>query len=593
MSGVGSGVAGGGPGGIYMPPVGGSTDGGAGTGGTMSPGSPGGRAGTSSCSADGGVLPPTMTPGRGVPNLPSPGAMVTAAVAPPAVSGGTLRVLSGGQIAVAADPDRDRVYVVDLSARTVATTVVLQTGDEPGRVIEDAAGRVHVALRHGGAIATFDPRQAQPTVTRRAICASPRGLAYDATGDLVHVACADGELISVPAAGGAAVRSLQLQRDLRDVAVDGSRLRVTRFRSAELLTVEASGTVSSTMSLPSFATPRARSGQMFSAGAAWRMMPTADGGVAVLHQRGVVDTIRPAPGGYGGVNPCDAIVHPAVTTVAPDGTVKTGPALPGLVLAVDMAISPDGAKVAVVSLGNATNQPVMPSSGQVGPQLTRVFVTDMASATDQTVGCKPDSTHGPCLPPNTSIQDTSTGTIMTGCPADPTVVGQPIAVAFQDNDSVVVQSREPAMLTLLRDGGKIDLSGESRADTGHLYFHANAGGFIACASCHLEGNDDGRVWDFGCDVSGNVAGLRRTQSLQTGLRGTEPFHWSGDEANFDALMADVLVGRMSGPKLTSDQGNAMLSWIDAQPRPLRPAPANPRPSSAAPRCSTTRRTSGA
>ena len=34
-SGVGSGVAGGGPGGIYMPPVGGSTDGGAGIGGTM------------------------------------------------------------------------------------------------------------------------------------------------------------------------------------------------------------------------------------------------------------------------------------------------------------------------------------------------------------------------------------------------------------------------------------------------------------------------------------------------------------------------------------------------------------------------------
>jgi hypothetical protein len=314
---------------------------------------------------------------------------------------------------------------------------------------------------------------------------------------------------------------------------------------------------------------------MFSAGAAWRMMPTADGGVAVLHQRGVVDTIRPVAGGYGGVNPCDSIVHPAVTTVASDGTVRTGPALAGLVLAVDMAISPDGAKVAVVSLGNATNQPLMPTSGQTGPQLTRVFVTDMSSATDQTVGCKPDGTHGPCLPPNTTVVDTSTGAAMTGCPADPTVVGQPIAVAFQDADSVVVQSREPAMLTMMRDGGRIDLPGESRADTGHLLFHANAGGFVACASCHLEGNDDGRVWDFGCDVSGAVSGMRRTQSLQTGLRGTEPFHWSGDEANFDALMADVLVGRMSGPKLTSDQGNAMLSWIDAQPRPLRPAPANP------------------
>src|SRR3954469_1848151 len=88
----------GGAGGISMPPPGDSTDGGAGTGGTMAPGTPGGRAGTSSCSGDGGV-PPTMTPARGIPNLATPGAMVTAAVAPPAVSGGTLRVLSGGQIA--------------------------------------------------------------------------------------------------------------------------------------------------------------------------------------------------------------------------------------------------------------------------------------------------------------------------------------------------------------------------------------------------------------------------------------------------------------------------------------------------------------
>jgi mono/diheme cytochrome c family protein len=31
---------------------------------------------------------------------------------------------------------------------------------------------------------------------------------------------------------------------------------------------------------------------------------------------------------------------------------------------------------------------------------------------------------------------------------------------------------------------------------------------------------------------------------------------------------------MTGPKVTPDQGNALMSWIDAQPRPLRPAPSN-------------------
>jgi hypothetical protein len=152
--------------GIVEPPVGGRTTEGTGGGGgipvTMgtggTTGSPGGRSGAS-CSVATGPTPTMTTATRGVPFPPTLGTMVTAAIAPPAVSGGTLRVLADGQTAVAADPDRDRAYVVDLSARAVIATVMFQAGDEPGRVIEDAAGRVHVALRHGGAIASFDPRQ--------------------------------------------------------------------------------------------------------------------------------------------------------------------------------------------------------------------------------------------------------------------------------------------------------------------------------------------------------------------------------------------------------------------------------------------------
>ena len=540
-----------------------------GVAGTTAPGR-GGAAGTMSSCASSGTAGTSMMSGRGIPMPPTTGALTTLSSPPPAVSGGTLRVLSDGVTAVAADPDRDQVYVVDISARTVTATIALDPGDEPGRVIEDGAGRVHVALRHGGAVATFDPRQ--PALIRQAVCASPRGLAYEAASDLVHVACADGELVSLPASGGPAVRTLRLDRDLRDVVVDGARLRVSRFRSAELLTVEANGTVSKRTGMPEFKAMTARAGQRFTAGTAYQMVATPDGGVAILHQRGVVDPIRPTPGGYGGFNPCDSIVHAAVSAVAPDGTVKTGPVLAGLVLAVDMAISPDGRKAAFVSMGNATNKQ---SAATTGPQLTRVFVTDLATATDETIGCKPDGTHGPCLPPNTTLIDPTTGQAMTGCPANPQVVGQPIAVAFAGDGSVVTQSREPAMLSLA-DGTNITLSTDSRADTGHLLFHANAGGFMACASCHNEGDDDGRVWTFDCSSANPTAamGPRRTQSLQTGLRGTEPFHWSGDEANFTQLMSDVFVTRMSGPKLDAPTVDALVTWIDGQPKPKRPAPAN-------------------
>ena len=51
-------------------------------------------------------------------------------------------------------------------------------------------------------------------------------------------------------------------------------------------------------------------------------------------------------------------------------------------------------------------------------------------------------------------------------------------------------------------------------------------GYISCASCHLDGDSDGRVWDF----TDRGEGLRNTSMLTTALRG--PLHWTG---NFDEL----------------------------------------------------------
>ena len=550
---------------------------------------------------DVGTIPPSplcgSTDGTGVgvgggPVMPTPtgvsfsqfppqfGTTVVATTPPPAISGGTLRVLADGNTAVAADPDRDRVYIVDLTARTVRATITLNDGDEPGRVVGDAQLRAHVALRHGGALVSIDTVSGT-LLQRRAVCAAPRGVAYDAATDLVHVACAGGELVSLPAAGGDAVRTVMLDRDLRDVVVDGPRLRVSRFLSAQVLTVEADGTVSGRIAPAGFRWIAARGGQLFTPSVAWKMEEMPDGsGTMMLHQRGVDEEVQPVVGGYGGPDACGSIVHPAVTMVSGNGQVKSGPALAGMVLAVDMAISPDSKRVAFVAAGNSTN--MIP--GDTQPDLTQVFVSDTDSMTDDTVGCQPDGTHGPCsasfvggrpIPPGTNTMTGAGGAaggtsqpVVCGLPDPnvPQVVGQPIAVAFAGDGSIVVQSREPAMLSF-RDGGHVTLSTVSRTDTGHLIFHSNAGGFLACASCHAEGNDDGRTWNFTCQ------GPRRTQSLQAGgLAGTAPFHWDGQETDMPRLMTDVFVGRMSGPTLGQDQIDVLVKWVDAQPRVPRAAP---------------------
>ena len=75
------------------------------------------------------------------------------------------------------------MYIVDLTTKSVRATISLNPGDEPGRVVADAAGRAHVALRHGGALVSIDT-VAGVLLQRRAVCAAPRGLAYDAATDL-------------------------------------------------------------------------------------------------------------------------------------------------------------------------------------------------------------------------------------------------------------------------------------------------------------------------------------------------------------------------------------------------------------------------
>jgi hypothetical protein len=179
-------------------------------------------------------------------------AVVVPASRPPAISGGTLLLIAQGRKAAVADPERDHVVIVDIDQLLVAATIPLQKGDEPGRLVEDGRGLLHVALRGSGAVATLDP-VAGKEVGRVNVCAHPRGLAYDASADTVHVACAGGELVSLAATSGTAVRQLKLDRDLRDVVIDGDHLLVSRFRAAELLVVEADGHVSGRLSPESIA----------------------------------------------------------------------------------------------------------------------------------------------------------------------------------------------------------------------------------------------------------------------------------------------------------------------------------------------------
>ena len=506
---------------------------------------------------DGGVV----FPGNASFNPPNFDTSVSAADPPPAISGGTLAILPDGVTAVAADPDRDTIAVANLTTSTLTASIALQPHDEPGRLVADAAGHVHVILRRGGALVTIDP-VAGTILARRAACPIPRGVAYDPATDLVHVACMGGELVSFPAAGGAATRTVQLPRDLRDVVVDGDTLLVSQFRSAQVLVVDSNGNLTSTITLPVYADPSARLGDAFTPSAAWRMRAQPGGGAVLLHQRGTTGTVmvgggKGVPGvggasgtssGYGSSDPCAGLVHPALTPITPGMSPPITPPIPGMVLPVDFAISSDGGKVAVVAAANAHNLVVQ-----------SLFVSSYSDVTDHShFTCCPDGVHGP-FPAGPMINPTN-------CPippAPPSTCPQPRgeaeAVGFDGTNRIIVQTREPATIQIPEVGVVIPLSDVSRADVGHEIFHANTGNGIACASCHIEGQEDGRTWNF------DTEGPRRTMTVAGGISGRAPYHWDGDLASFSDLVTTVYNQRMGGPGLVMFQVTATQSWMNAIP----------------------------
>jgi len=458
------------------------------------------------------------------------------------ITGATMLVTRDGSHAVVSDPDRDRLVSVDLGEEESGNVRKLGAGDEPGRLIEDGEGRIHVALRRGGAIVTLENSSTLAITERRDVCAEPRGLAWDSATDLIHVACTGGELVSLPAAGGEPVRTLHLDRDLRDVVVMGDRLVVTRFRSAEILTIDAAGTVIDRVKPLTVkrVDPVGEMGQTIPTidaipAVAWRTIAMPDGRLVISHQRQTQGAIKISPGGYrSGCN--GGPVESAITIFTPGSApIAAVPRAHGA-LPVDIA-SDDLGNLAIVLAGTNSVQ-VVPAAGVGGFD-------------DNTCGENPGETgpiHGRLVDDR---------------------LGAPTSVGFRPNGDLVIFYPElPAVVvhsraTLLPGGitndpprASIALPGPFGYDSGRGLFHAQTGAGLACASCHPEAREDGLVWNFA------ELGPRRTQSLAGNILARAPYHWGGDMADLDMLMSDVFAMRMAGGNPTRSQRLSLGPWLD-------------------------------
>lgn len=486
------------------------------------------------------VVPPAPTGTGSVSTSPYvfEGKAVRASGKVAPIAGGTLLVTKDG-FAIAADADRDSLHVVKLSELTVKS-VPLAQGDEPGRVVEGPAGTAYVAARRGGVVLAVDI--ADGKVTRIPVCSAPRGLAFDAVRAELYVACRSGVLAVVDTETNEVAQRLRLDADLRDVVVSGENLMISRFKSAEVLVVSRAGDVLRRAQ----PVPSTVGGSSVTSSVAYRTLGLPGGGVLVGHVNSSNVTLPSGAGAYYGSFCGGSVADMSVamvneTTSGGTATLTTSAAavVGGAAGPIDLGVSPDGARVAVIAAGNAWK-----INGSTPPNLW-LSPLSMISSGGLFSSCGGST---PAVAPSNPA-----------APSSVIVPGELVAVAFDAQSKWVVQSREPAKL-VLEDGAEVSLASDSRFDTGMALFHTNTGGGIACTSCHPEAGEDGHTWNFS-------VGPRRSQSLEGGASTRAPFHWVGDLGTFDALIDEVMMKRMSMPQsLNQDQRAALRDWLDTVPR---------------------------
>lgn len=438
--------------------------------------------------------------------------------APQPVMGGTMERV--GDRLVIADPDRDQIHVVSISPLDVLHTFELPEGSRPGR-IAISPDHVWVLLQGAGEVASIALNEL--SLSREAVCPAPRAIA--AHNARRYVACAGG-LLRVSQEGGAfeTVRLPGVPLDVRDIVPTGEGLMFSGLRGAALMGVSVEGDPARQwQSTPDSLPFSASRPDYYQPSAALRARDTG-GRVRVLYasarQGPPLERVQGNP--YleqDNQSSCGngTLAH-AIATVSPSGETFSLPLSSlGMVLPVDFDVqsTPTGSVLAVVS-----------ASGVGGAQAP-LKVFRMGGVR----GCRDAHT-------------------------DHALPGQAVSVVAVEG-RWAVQLREPSALWL--DGEVIALDPRSVRDTGHDLFHAPLGEQAACASCHLEGLDDGHLW------TEHASQPERTLSLAGRVSERPGYSWKAHAPELHALIDTHFAG--VGGTLSQEQTDAFVNWLDALEAP--------------------------
>lgn len=542
--------------------------------------------------------------------LPSVGALFAAACGPSetvAVSTGTLALSSDGSRLYAVEADRDVVAVFD--TETYSRIEYLSVGKNPARIVAGPDDTLYVSNRGERTVSVLRPGAAAGE--KIAVGVEPVGLSLTADGKrllVVNSAKLDdpltGSLMAIDTASGRILWETAVGPEPRAVGILGDRAVVPLYTSKEMSVIDlASGQVIKTEVLENN-DAISQSGSTFVRGSSG-FTPKGMADVAVtpdgrrafipgLWSRTAPITGVPTPGAgyysFGGPCATGAVVSPALITY--DVTVR----------AAKDTID-DQSACSFSSGGTQGNWPpsdLPPLLGEPGSSCP---------------GCRPSAGGTPIQGPAAAI-------------VDPT--GRYVVVANQQSNNVIVMAgythavqkanlgagvfgivkgvgAGPSGLALHQDGfrlfvhaafdhqiavvkcttcpatvsfTKVHTISETiqsalspAAELGRKHFFnatdgriSNQNSPIACASCHLEGRDDGHNWGF-------PDGWSQTPTLVgRATRQTAPYHWDGVFPTLGDFFSHTIEARMGGSinGLGGVERDNIMEWLAVERAPDNP-----------------------
>lgn len=473
---------------------------------------------------------------------------------PPPLGGGSLTISRDNQVAVAGNPEADKLYFAQLMPPKLLKTVALPQGTEPARIVETSDGKFAIVARGQGAVLLFHRNGTQ--LAAQTVCPEPRGITTmpsKSEGELLYVTCASGDLVKLQPKD---LKPLSVTRlpvdDLRDIVYmrNSQELLVSRFHSAQLLRLNAQGEVigNGKPVTPGNYTQSANRGKFESeAKVSRRLLSTEQGDALFLFQQQVT---TPMPVYYRCIDypNCPAPILPMVTKVDADLHLTERMVMPNAALTTDLAVSRDGAQFLAVAAGNFAVE------GHPVPKRSSLLLGKLS---DLRADVKPPAPKGA-----DPLQEVGTSGLGL----------KPIAAAPLNQTDFVVLTRGQTPSLYKVDGSTralsllVNLDDNLPTDEGMELFHAATPTGLACASCHAEGGDDGHVWTRNLLISQES---RRTKSLLGGLLASKPFRWTGTHSDVVALSAEDMknMGVDSPNRATLEK---MAAWLDKLPAPWSP-----------------------